>query len=349
MLGLGLLTAVVWLVVPGAASAASVSFEENRVTVVAAPGEVNHVTLSTQPGPDDLIAFVADAGMDLVVGEGCVSTTPREARCDGSIEAQGPMFVIHLGDQDDSLVADDVVCRHDGGFFDVSCVVAFGADGDDSIVGSQGVDRLEGGDGNDTISASAGLNCVDEGQGAAVCDRELVVGGPGDDALDGGSDQGTLVGGTGADRLSSGWVTYAARAAPVSVSLNGVDDDGQPGEGDDVAPDVPGVRGGRAADRLVGNDRSQTLIGGPGRDRLAGRGRGDRLFGENGTDALFGGAGSDLLMPGRGEDIVRGDDGRDLFRAKDGARDVLLGGAGRDWAAVDRRLDVLRRIETTRR
>ncbi len=64
--------------------------------------------------------------------------------------------------------------------------------------------------------------------------------------------------------------------------------DGQLGESDDVGPDVEGVRGGKAADRLAGDSGPNWLYGGAGADELDGSAGADVLYGEADADVLEG-------------------------------------------------------------
>jgi Ca2+-binding RTX toxin-like protein len=100
--------------------------------------------------------------------------------------------------------------------------------------------------------------------------------------------------------------------------------------GDDLLEGGDGadrIYGGDGADRLVGGRGSDLLAGGPGTDTVRGNGGRDRLIGGGARDALFAGPGDDTLL------------------ARDGYRDWLFGDDGRDRARIDRRLDVLHRIE----
>jgi hypothetical protein len=94
--------------------------------------------------------------------------------------------------------------------------------------------------------------------------------------------------------------------------------------------------GGGGADRLYGDDGADRLIGGLGGDVLVGRAGTDTLRGQSGRDRLVGGGARDALLAGSG---------RDTLIARDGNRDWLDGGAGRDRAHVDRRLDTVRGVE----
>ena len=116
----------------------------------------------------------------------------------------------------------------------------------------------------------------------------------------------------GADRFRGGpgldLISYAARTAPVIATLNGVADDGEAGERDDVGGDVEGIEGGAGADLLTGRDGPQRIDGGPG---------------------------GDVIDPGRGLDDVRAGPGDDTVRALDGTSEWIHCGDGRDTMSGD--------------
>jgi Ca2+-binding RTX toxin-like protein len=131
-----------------------------------------------------------------------------------------------------------------------------GGDGDDVLTGGQGNDTLNGDAGNDTLRGTGGAD--------------------------------TFSGGAGTDT-----VTYSGRTFGVSASIDGIANDGSPGESDNVLPDVENLVGTSGADALTGSDASNSLDGGPGNDTLAGAGGDDALIGGAGSDALAGGSGLD--------------------------------------------------------
>jgi Ca2+-binding RTX toxin-like protein len=89
---------------------------------------------------------------------------------------------------------------------------------------------VDAGDMNDTVTDGLLVTPV------------TMLGGSGDDKLTGGWANDTLDGGPGADVLKGGGgtdtVTYASRSAAVNVSLDGVANDGEAGEGDNAGTDV---------------------------------------------------------------------------------------------------------------
>ena len=151
-------------------------------------------------------------------------------------------------------------------------------DQDDTVVSSASIGAwISAGDGNDKLTGGA------YGEG--------LFGGPGDDLLDGGFGPDLIVGDDGRDR-----VTYAARTAPLNVSVGSSWGDGQGGESDYVSSTVEEVVGGSADDTLTGSGVANALIGGPGNDTLDGR---------DGNDVLEGGDGVDKLDAGNGDDTLR--------------------------------------------
>ena len=150
-----------------------------------------------------------------------------------------------------------------------------GGDGDDRIAGSRGSDTLNGDGGDDAFGAER-----DGTDGA-----DVMSGGAGGDTAD-----------------------YSARSAPVQIDLDGVADDGEPGERDNVKADVEHVSGGAGADRIVGNAER------------------NRLRGEWGDDELEGAALRDVLEGGPGDDTIL---------ARDAGADTVRCGSGSDTAWVD--------------
>lgn len=164
----------------------------------------------------------------------------------------------------------------------------------DNLVGTAGDDIICGLGGRDTISGLGG--------------NDILVGGNGDDLLYGGPGDDQLIGGLGADRMDGGTgidlVSYADRAAPVTVTLaptttTGPGDDGEAGERDRADISIEQVVGGSGNDDLTGDDSANALTGGDGNDRLTGAGGADQLRGGPGNDTLVGGAGVDDVRCGQ--------------------------------------------------
>jgi hypothetical protein len=167
--------------------------------------------------------------------------------------------------------------------------------------------RVSGGDGADTLS------------GGDLDD--VLLGGEGPDRLTGGAGDDVLDGGPGSDRLEGdepgitgaapgGWdlLDYSDRTAAVSVRIDGRSNDGEAGEGDDVASDIEDFKGGAGDDVFITNEL---------------------------VNQLYGGAGNDTLAAGAGADLLDGGDGDDTLQALDGEADEVRCGAGDDTAEVD--------------
>ncbi len=192
-----------------------------------------------------------------------------------SLYAGGGKLVIKGGNGFDNLTGSD---QNDN---------IFGQADDDVINGGAGLDNIYGGLGNDDLFGGAG---ADKFFNEPTAD--------GDDDFHGGSDRDT--------------VSYQSRTIGVTVTLNGLADDGETGaEVDFLDLDVENVTGSRADDTLVGDGAANTLRG------------------DNGNDDIFGGSGNDILRGGNGNDILVGDQGSDDLFGEAGT-DSLDGGAGND-------------------
>ncbi|MFL5895030.1 MAG: calcium-binding protein [Thermoleophilaceae bacterium] len=182
-----------------------------------------------------------------------------------------------------------------------------GTGGDDNVRGGQGNDTLFGGQGNDTFPAEAGSDGADED-----------------------------FGGTGVDTA-----TFAARTAPVQLSLDDVANDGlQASANDNIHTDVENLVGGSAGDLLTGSAAANGLDGGAGDDSIAGFGGDDNLTGADGNDSLDGGGGNDAESGGTGNDTLAGADGNDTESGGSGD-DTVAGGDGGDGLAGDDGNDAL--------
>jgi Ca2+-binding RTX toxin-like protein len=181
------------------------------------------------------------------------------------------------------------------------------------------------GSGNDLIVAALTNNRADN-EFTDNAGNDLMDGGAGNDTFhQGAAAQGAddMDGGTGSDLCD-----YSLRTNPVSVNLDGADNDGEAGEGDNcggvvdffgpivgratqggpsegdpiAGQDVENVAGGSGNDNLTGSDEANVLSGNAGNDTLTGNG---------GTDVLNGGDGDDWMIPGAGNDTAAGGAGTD--------------------------------------
>jgi hypothetical protein len=165
-------------------------------------------------------------------------------------------------------------------------------EGDDTFVGGPlsemvadglGADNVSAGDGDDYLRQPVSLDPAVDDAG---------------DTLD-----------SGAGEFSR--VDYNSHPAGISVTLDGVANDGAPDEDDNVAPRTARVDGTDFADTLTGSSFGQTLEGGDGNDVIDGMGGDDAVYGNAGDDTLTGGAGSDYAGGDEGDDIITMADGED--------------------------------------
>jgi Ca2+-binding RTX toxin-like protein len=193
--------------------------------------------------------------------------TVRGGEGDDRIDGRGPRDVL-MGDAGNDLIT--------GG---PSADQIFGGPGNDELHGGEGGDHLHGDEGNDLLDGGGGDGASRTQPGYAAGAAQIYV-----DELDGGPGADVLHGGGGDfDRAD-----YTSRRAPVSVTLDGVANDGEAGEGDLVASDVEDVYGGSGNDVLVGNGGPNTLVGGAGNDVIdGGGGYQDSAAGDNGDDTIL--------------------------------------------------------------
>jgi Ca2+-binding RTX toxin-like protein len=157
-----------------------------------------------------------------------------------------------------------------------------------------------------------------------------VDGGSGADKLRGSAFTDAFRGGAGGDDFGGGagkdWVYYDAQTGPVHVKIDGVANDGEAGEKDNVRSDVEVVFGSPADDVLVGNGSSNTFDGYTGDDQLNGGA---------GADVLDGGFGSDYVKGGSGRDILLADTSGDVIEARDGEVDTIRCNGSRPTLHID--------------
>lgn len=205
-----------------------------------------------------------------------------------------------------------------------------GGDGNDTLIGSQGLDLLSGGPGNDVIDGRGNpAGTIENVRGDAGDDTLTWTPGGGDDRFFGGegSDVTLIVGGAGAEVFvlreeptGSGVVRFS-RTTPgpffvdstetelLRVNANGGDD----------SVDSSTLANGLLLLELNGGDGNDTLIGSLGLDTLNGDGGDDILrAGPNpvgSVEPMSGGAGNDQLIwnPGDGDDLNEGGAGVDTL------------------------------------
>ena len=276
------------LAVPSVAHAGGLTRTGTTITFTGA-AMAESVTFSTEAG-NTVVRTMAD--MSPI--NGCAITTPQDVTC-----LPTPSLVATTLGGNDSIDAGNII---DGS----TLTAAAGAGADevsgtanaDALSGEGDDDRLVGGDGNDTLDGGAGGDGLEDEAG-----NDTVIGGPNDDRWTAGPGTDTFAGGDGDDSAS-----YSGRLGAVTITLDGIADDGEAGEADNVGADVEGALGGSGADRIVGN-----AVG----------------------NRLGGGAGNDSLVGGASEDRLEGGEGDDTIDARDGRYDSIDCGPGTDTLLAD--------------
>jgi Ca2+-binding RTX toxin-like protein len=337
---------------PAAAQAGTLSYEGDTLVYRASPGVRDSPSLSVTE--DGKLSFFED---NLTLPAGCVQENPiYAAYCTMPARVR-----LELGDGDDS-----------NGFssdFPAIGVEIYGGDGKDTLQtygatnakldGGAGNDTLKGwltdetllgGPGDDEIQGSGGNDHVEGGEGNDMLNPDTYKD-PGNDYVDGGP---------GLDTVDDWTIPDADYIPPVSVSMDGVANDGRPGEADNVVnvekieSHVSGVLAGGPGDDLFTvyanlDEGNSTLIGNGGNDKLIAGDYQDTLDGGPGNDVLTGGLGNDTITGGPGQDTISGDAtastcglysykipfGNDTINARDGEADQVDCGVGQDTAIVD--------------
>jgi Ca2+-binding RTX toxin-like protein len=232
---------------------------------------------------------IVDLGASIVAGTGCAAVSGNEVLCGSGFR---PRVTVVARDLNDFVLV--------SGPFD--SVREWGGGGNDVLKsGSFTNVLLSGGEGNDTLDGSAG-----------------------DDRLRGGLGDDVLRGRSGLDVAD-----YSDRTAAVRVDLDGIADDGEPGEADTLTG-IEDIKGGAGNDVLTGDARFNLLSGGDGADTINGLGASDEILGGAGDDTLNGGADSDFMGGDLGDDTLNGGVGRDFMRGGLG-KDTLNGGVGSEF------------------
>ncbi|SFI77760.1 Hint domain-containing protein [Celeribacter neptunius] len=259
----------------------------------------------------------------------------------------------------------------------------WGMGGDDTISGGGGDDYLDGGDGNDVIEGGDGDDIIiggpdgtpDRGYGPYLADdadpyndRDILMGGAGndtiyggddndiidggadDDHLDGGYDDDTITGGTGNDTIIGGEgsdtidggdgddIIYGGLDPAYPDSLNVPDDAGdlEVENGKDV------IDGGAGNDTIYGQDDDDLIYGGDGDDYIDGGIDDDTIYAGAGTDMVFGGEDEDTIYGGGDNDVLDGGDDQDTIYVTfsdvtTGVYNTTVhgGDGGIDWDTLD--------------
>jgi hypothetical protein len=244
------------------------------------------------------LAFPASAQAGTVTGVAGVSNTYAGSDAEESVSllinggqtvfAAGGVVLGAAPGPCTASMADQVECPT------APTTVVTGLGADDRIDGSglTGTNlQADGGAGGDYLLDGAGNDTLSGGPGGDVW-----IAGPGSDVFAGGDGDDT--------------VDYTGRSAAVTITLDGVADDGAAGEGDNTGADTEGGFGGAGNDRIVGNGLGNRLNGGPGDDSITGGAAEDRVEGAEGNDTIDTRDGRfDSVDCGPGTDVLYADAG----------------------------------------
>jgi Ca2+-binding RTX toxin-like protein len=330
-------------------------------TLIGGPGEE---TMIGGPGNDTMTGGPGNDRLIIEEGNDVLNAGPGDDLMDGGFAggSDGPDILVG-GEGRDRV---DLRSRSDDLFVDIDGVADDGANcpgagcegdnvapdvedvstgqGDDTLTGSAGPDRLNTEDGDDLTQGLGGADSMQSSEGA-----DVLRGGAGGDSMFGGSGPDQFFGGAGDDAFNYEFFdddtdVYRGGAGfdgitgaeeddtPIRVSLNGQADDGFrsalfSNAKDNVGVDVEDVTGSEGSDLLIGSKRPNHLIGFDGRDRLLG------LAGE---DALIGARGRDSLVGAKGRDLLDGGGGPDRLNSRDGRPDEVRCGSSIDRLKADR-------------
>lgn len=217
-----------------------------------------------------------------------------------------------------------------------------GSDANNWIRGEAGDDTLHGGSGFDTLDYRTATDAVQVNladgtvTGAHGNDEvygfEQVRGGSGNDLLVGDAGNNWLRGMAGDDTLDGGdgidTADYSESTAGVEIDLIHQQQVAGP-NGADTLLNIENVRGSNHADLLIGDEGHNVLEGLGGNDTLEGDPGNDALYGGDGDDEIHGDTGDDRLNGGAGNDLITGGAGNDSFDAsgyEGGGNDTIDGG-----------------------
>lgn len=252
-----------------------ISNPSGYISVSADPGKTNNITITPVDPAQPSGAVIIRDSGDVLKKGTNCEVSGNGIRCNGFVQ----YIQINLGDKDDFVTnLSTIPIRVTGG------------DGNDIVNGGAGDSRFTGGPGDDTLNG---------GKGNDILVAEILADG-----------KDTLIGRGGVDG-----VDYTSRINPLTVSLDGVANDGLTGENDNIAADVENILGGKVGDTLTGNDLDNQINAGNGDDTINAKG---------GKDTVNGGAGSDTLADPADNAVDTLNGGADVDTCTGGAEDVKI-------------------------
>jgi Ca2+-binding RTX toxin-like protein len=312
------------LVTP-AAQAATVRTAENRVIVVAAPGETNAITIA--PGGSGFV--ISDSAGAPAPGRGCTAAGGATTCSGAGITA----LFVDADDGNDTVTNDTALTTAINGGPGNDTIN--GGSGDDTIKGNAGADTIHSGAGNDTITTRGDV-------------PDAVFCGPGDDTVH--EDIFDRVVKDPADPEACEHFDNAA--PPTAPGSPPPPPPPGPGQAPFIVSSPPGTPlpvpaaalgaplpsastgrcatpfiGTATADRIDGTDVGDRIFGMAGNDVLSGLKGDDCIFGLGGNDQEFGGPGDDKLHALADDnriDTIDCGDGNDLAYENANERDVFV-------------------------
>jgi Ca2+-binding RTX toxin-like protein len=257
-------------------------------------GDANANILIGQGGDDILIG---NAGDDTLIGGTGLNRLDGGAGNDTAsyVGMSNNLLVDLLGNFAEPML---------GGFTDtlLSIENVIGGDGNDSIIGTDGVNVLSGGAGNDHIEGLGGNDIINGGDGddneGGMGSPLGLIGGAGNDTINGDAGDDVIEGDAGADKMDGGdgndTIVYNGDAnITINLATNTVSATG-------AAADVAEVKG----DTIKNFENVQ--LNGHGNSIITGTAGHNILQGGSGDDIIDGGgdnqSGGDLLVGGNGND-----------------------------------------------
>ncbi|MGE8338980.1 peroxidase family protein, partial [Pseudomonas laurylsulfatiphila] len=174
--------------------------------------------------------------------------------------------------------------------------ILISSEGDDTVWGDGGNDRIDGGDGNDQLRGGTGDDIITDTGG-----DDNIQGGDGNDVLHGGNGVNLIIGGFGNDFIVTG-------------------------------EDASEAIGGQGNDFILGSKANEQDMGNEGDDWIE-KGTSDGAPGDNfdplGNDPVIG---HDVFVGGNENDKFNGEGGDDIMVGSLGMGDRYIGGSGYDWS-----------------
>lgn len=341
------------------ASGATFHLEGSTLVYTASSGVRNWPSVEAAGGGS---LRISDTDETMVPGAGCVLEYPPYA--DTALCPMPAGLRLELGDGEDrNLLSEDLpalpVTVIGGSGNDIlsanndvdNAVTLDGGEGDDTLNGLRFADTLLGGPGKDTLRGNGGDDTLHGGDGDDHLEPDTYPDVVGNDVVDGGP---------GFDSVKD-WASMTTNPAfAISVTLDGLANDGRPSEERDnvigierfdaIAPGLYGL--GDTHDSIdLPNYGTSVVLGNAGNDTITGNDGTETIDGGAGADTLEGGYGHDTITGGPGQDTIFGDEtsqrcsylsdcyvvpyGNDLILARDGEADMIDCGVGDDHAVVD--------------